>query len=307
LNTSHISNYCHQKAITPGSSLYYSLRFSKPSFHPGLLALFALETELLDTGNNISDPDVARKKLSWWAEEIERMFNIRQPNPRHPVTQALRQFAPILFHPETRENQYRRIQLMMQAALWDINYQGYQTYDDIKTYTECQKGTVIQLAMIILLEAELENINTAALQLGMALQFNHIIQFLGKHLRANKVYFPEEELAAYEIKTEDLLALTTTGTAISDSAEFNKQLKKYLTFFSNRAQTEYQAALTLLNKTTHNKNNILKKIKPILLLNYLENILLCRIEKSGFNIIHQRIELTPIEKIGRAFIFNVKY
>jgi len=79
--------YCRQKVAAEGSNLYYLLLFQAPENHPGLLALYSLEAELLEALEECSELQVAQHKLSFWVEELQRMLT---DTPRHPVSQALR-------------------------------------------------------------------------------------------------------------------------------------------------------------------------------------------------------------------------
>lgn len=69
-----------------GSSLYYALRFSPPVVRPWLEQLHRLGRELQEIPDTVGEPGVARLKLQWWEEEIERLF---AGTPRHPRTRAL--------------------------------------------------------------------------------------------------------------------------------------------------------------------------------------------------------------------------
>ncbi len=80
------SEYCHQKAAPPGSSIYYSLLGEEPDKKEQLITLHAFHSELREVVSHCSDPGLARIKLAWWREEIQRMLNHQQ---RHPVTRNL--------------------------------------------------------------------------------------------------------------------------------------------------------------------------------------------------------------------------
>ncbi|MDD3449358.1 MAG: squalene/phytoene synthase family protein [Gammaproteobacteria bacterium] len=75
-----------ETAPPPGSSLYYALRFAPPEARPWLEQLHRLGREVREIPDAVSEPGVARLKLQWWEEEIERLF---AGAPRHPRTRAL--------------------------------------------------------------------------------------------------------------------------------------------------------------------------------------------------------------------------
>ncbi len=77
-------------AATPGSSAYYSLRFSAPQRRPALAVLLAWHKQIRAIPANCRDPGVARLKLQWWRDELQRAAQARA---QHPLAQAM---APLM-------------------------------------------------------------------------------------------------------------------------------------------------------------------------------------------------------------------
>ena len=74
-------------AATPeGSAAYYAVRFSAEPLRDALARRFAWRAELERIVEHASDPGVARLKLDWWRDELQRA---RQDAPRHPLAEAL--------------------------------------------------------------------------------------------------------------------------------------------------------------------------------------------------------------------------
>lgn len=71
-------------AVQPAQHL--ALVFVKPEEHIGLLALAALEQEILSAAYGIREPTVALNKLNWWAEELSGAM---VSGGHHPLVQAL--------------------------------------------------------------------------------------------------------------------------------------------------------------------------------------------------------------------------
>lgn len=86
-NNSNAFDYCVKKAIPDGSNLYYATLFETKRNKQIIISLHAFLYELTDVIRECSDPGIARIKLHWWHEEIDRLFN---QQARHPVT---RQFT----------------------------------------------------------------------------------------------------------------------------------------------------------------------------------------------------------------------
>jgi phytoene synthase len=78
------------RATPVGSSAYYSVRFAPAELRVDLAALIAWRHQVQAILHEVSDPGVARLKLQWWREELERTDAGR---PRHPLSQVL---APVL-------------------------------------------------------------------------------------------------------------------------------------------------------------------------------------------------------------------
>jgi len=89
---SNTYDYCVNKAIPDGSNLYYATLFEKEKNKAIIISLHAFLYELADIIKECSDPGVARIKLHWWQEEIERLF---QQEPRHPITKYLKEFTTL--------------------------------------------------------------------------------------------------------------------------------------------------------------------------------------------------------------------
>ena len=73
-----------------GSSTYYSLRFSPPGLRDDLAILAAWRHQVHTILVEVSDPGVARLKLQWWREELDKLADGR---PSHPLSLALQTVA----------------------------------------------------------------------------------------------------------------------------------------------------------------------------------------------------------------------
>ncbi len=69
-----------------GSSTYYSLRFLPPELRQELALLHAWWAQVGEIPLRVREPSVALRKLGWWQEELERIEDRR---PTHPLAQAL--------------------------------------------------------------------------------------------------------------------------------------------------------------------------------------------------------------------------
>jgi phytoene synthase len=74
------------RATPPGSSAYYTVRFSPAPLRDTLAALLGWRERLRAILDDVSDPGVARLKLDWWRDEIRRAA---EGAPRHPLGHLL--------------------------------------------------------------------------------------------------------------------------------------------------------------------------------------------------------------------------
>ncbi len=69
-----------------------ALRFASASMRPFVSVFACLSFEITHAAFHIVEPEVARTKLQWWAEELSALA---KGKPRHPLTQALSSWAPM--------------------------------------------------------------------------------------------------------------------------------------------------------------------------------------------------------------------
>ena len=74
------SNY----PVREGSSLHYSLLWTDSSAKTRFIDRLALIKALTTTLDDVQETQVAQKKIHWWHEELQRLFD---GNARHPATQ----------------------------------------------------------------------------------------------------------------------------------------------------------------------------------------------------------------------------
>jgi len=78
--------------IREGSTLYYATLYLPDTLKSQVLLLHVLHDEISNIPLTCSDPGVARIKLEWWREEVER---INLNSARHPLGKQLQSLAPV--------------------------------------------------------------------------------------------------------------------------------------------------------------------------------------------------------------------
>ncbi len=271
--------YCQEKAAKSGSSFYYSFLFLPPLQQKAIMAVYAFCREVDDIVDECTDKEIAQKKLSWWATEIDRIFTNQ---PQHPIGKSL---AKIKDHFALKKHLFEEI---LQGMNMDLSYQGYQTFEDLRVYCHCAASAPGLLAAEIF---GYQNPNTLeyAKNLGIAFQLVNIIRDVGEDASRGRIYIPEEELAQFSLAPTDIL-----------EKKHSQNFEDLMRFQATRARAYYEKALQVLpeiDKYNQRTGIVMAEI-------YFT--LLTEIEKSCFKVLNQRISLTPIRKLWIAFKTNRK-
>lgn len=81
LSTEAPLDWCRARLLVPGNPLALTLPYAPPSSRDALLALRTVISEIAAVPGEVSDADVARRKLGWWRQALRE-------NLPHPAVQA---------------------------------------------------------------------------------------------------------------------------------------------------------------------------------------------------------------------------
>ena len=270
------NQYCQNKVAASGSSFYYSFLFLPAEQRAAITAIYAFCREVDDIVDECQDKAIAQQKLVWWSTEIDRVYT---GTPQHPVGIALAQIV----------KKYKLQKLwfdeIMQGMAMDLKYQGYQIFDDLKLYCHCVASAVGMLAAAIFGYKNQQTLEYAK-KLGIAFQIINIIRDVGEDARRGRVYIPEEELQVFGIKPQEILELN-----ISNPERFTALLAKLAVL----ARSYYTSALDTLpaeDRAAQRGGLIMAEI-------YFK--ILAEIEHSNFDVLNQKISITPLRKLWVAW------
>ncbi len=266
--------YCQDKAAKSGSSFYYSFLFLPAAQRRSITALYAFCREVDDVVDECSDTDVARRKLDWWREELQRCF---AGEPRHPVTKALQQ--PLANHNLPIEY----FQEIIDGMAMDLDQSRYESFSELALYCHRAAGVVGLLSAEIFGYRHRDTLKYAQ-QLGTAFQLTNIIRDVREDAERGRIYLPLDELLEYRINPHDLLQGGLTD-----------ELHDLLAFQAQRAREYYQRALSLLPA----QDRYAQRSGVIMAAIY--QTLLDEMEDDGFRVMQQRIRLTPLRKLWIAW------
>ncbi|MFZ6752940.1 presqualene diphosphate synthase HpnD [Undibacterium sp. Dicai25W] len=266
--------YCQQKAAQSGSSFYYSFLFLPAERRKAITALYAFCREVDDAVDESSDDMLARTKLAWWRKELQAML---ENAPTHPVTKAL------LPHMATYQLQSEHLFAIIDGMEMDLNQTRYLDFTGLQKYCWHAAGVVGILSASIF---GITNPKTRefAEKLGLAFQMTNIIRDVGEDARKGRIYLPVNELQEFKVTAADIL-----------NAKHSPQFEALMQFQYERAQKLYDEALALLPAEDRRAQ------RTSLIMSSIYRTLLVEIQRDHFQVLNQRISLTPIRKLWLAW------
>jgi len=266
--------YCQSKAAQSGSSFYYSFLFLPQERRRAITALYAFCREVDDAVDEPSDPSAARAALEWWRGEVSRLF---AGNPQHPVTRALAPWTQSFAIDETRLNE------IMNGLEMDLNQTRYLDFAGLLLYCHRVAGVVGTLAAGIFGYRNARTLEYAD-RLGLAFQLTNIIRDVGEDARRNRIYLPMDELKEFGVTAADILG-----------ARPSENFVRLMRFQTERARRCYDEAFALLPPEDRRAQ------RPGLVMAAIYRTLLDEIADDDFQVLKQRIALTPVRKLWIAW------
>jgi phytoene synthase len=267
--------YCQQKAAASGSSFYYSFLFLPPERRRAITAVYAYCREVDDAVDEVSDAAVAEAKLGWWRSEIDALV---RREPTHPVTRALLPFVDGAYG-ITRE----RLLAVLDGMEIDLRQSRYLDFAALKRYAHLVAGVVGEMSAGVFGYAEPRTLQYAS-RLGLALQLINVVRDVGDDARRGRIYLPIDELQRFDVRAADLL-----------NGRYVDGFVPLMRFQAERARAIYREALDLLPAADRRPQ------RPGLIMGAIYATLLDEIERERFQVLHQRIALTPLRKLWIAW------
>jgi phytoene synthase len=266
--------YCQEKAAKSGSSFYYSFLFLPPERRRAITALYAFCREVDDVVDECNDPSVARIKLDWWRKQVAQMF---ADEAEHPVSRAI---TPHLAnYGITRQ----RLLAIIDGMEMDLDQTRYLDWPNLEKYCWRAAGVVGELSAGIFGYSDPATLAYAE-KMGLAFQLTNIIRDVGEDARRGRIYLPVNELQQFGVKAAEIL----NGT-------YSPRFSALMQFQAERARQLYRQAMTLLPAADRRAQ------RPGLMMAAIYYALLDEIERDGWQVLHQRISLTPIRKLWLAW------
>jgi len=267
-------DYVQQKAAASGSSFYYAFLFLPKPRRAAITAFYAFCREVDDVVDETVDAGVAATKLAWWQLEVAQSF---AGQPTHPVMKALMPLA------DDYQIEQRHLQAVIEGCQMDLTQTRYLDYPNLQRYCHLVAGIVGEVAANIFGQTQPET-TLYAHKLGQALQLTNILRDVGEDALRGRIYLPVNELQQFDVKAHEIL-----------KRSYSDRFTALMKFQATRAQGLYDEALALLPPADRHAQ------KPGLMMASIYRALLGEIELDNFQVLHQRVSLTPVRKLWLAW------
>ena len=271
-------HYVQEKAAKSGSSFYYAFLFLPPPRRAAITAFYAFCREVDDVVDETSDAGVAATKLAWWRTEVAKAF-AGQPS-QHPVLQALMPHAPLY------KITAAHLHAVIDGCEMDLQQSRYLDFPGLQRYCHLVAGIVGEVAASIFGQTTPQT-TAYAHKMGLAFQLTNIIRDVGDDARRGRIYLPVNELKQFDVKANEVL-----------NRGYSERFTALMQFQTERAHRTYDEALALLPDADRRAQ------KPGLMMANIYRTLLREIEANQFQVLHQRISLTPVRKLWIAMQTN---
>jgi phytoene synthase len=266
--------YVQQKAAASGSSFYYAFLFLPRPRRAAITAFYAFCREVDDVVDDVADPGVASTKLAWWQAEVAKSF---AGTPTHPVMKAL---MPLV---ATYGIEQRHLQGIIEGCQMDLTQTRYLDYPGLQRYCHLVAGVVGEVAARIFGQTQPQTTDYAH-KLGQALQLTNIIRDVGEDAMRGRIYLPVNEMQQFDVKAHEVL-----------KRSYSDRFTHLMKFQAERAHALYDEAFALLPAVDRRTQ------KPGLMMASIYRTLLREIERDNFQVLHQRVSLTPLRKLWLAW------
>jgi 15-cis-phytoene synthase len=219
------AEYCAQLTRKSRSNFYYAFLFLVKEKRQALYAVYAFCRSVDDIADGSASMHEKQMLLDNWRRELERCY---KGKPQHPITVKLAQSI------ETFPIPKEYFEELLAGVEMDLTHNRYPTFRELYEYCYRVAG-VVGLMCIEIFGYRNPKAKDYAVNLGVALQLTNIMRDLKVDADRGRIYLPQEDLARFGYRTEELLQGAYTPTFI-----------ELMRFAGGRARQYFQHARRLL-------------------------------------------------------------
>jgi len=163
----------------------------------------------------------------------------------------------------------------------DLSIKRYQTFEELRVY--CYRvASAVGLVSIEIFGYRNPACKEYAIQLGLALQMTNIMRDVGKDLRADRIYLPQEDLARFNYSEKEL-----------QDRRYNDRFVQLMQFEAERARQFFARAAQTLPREDR------RSMVAAEIMASIYRGLLRRMELDKFRVFEKEYGLNKLEKAGR--------
>jgi phytoene synthase len=172
---------------------------------------------------------------------------------------------------------------ILEGMEMDLRQNRYLDYAALARYAHRVAGVVGEISAGVFGATDPRTVDYAA-RLGLALQLINVIRDVGDDARRGRIYLPVDELQRFGVRAADLL-----------DRRYADGFVPLMRFQAERARATYREALDMLPAADRRAQ------RPGLVMGAIYATLLDEIERADFQVLHQRVALTPLRKLWIAW------
>ena len=211
-----------------------------------------------------------RRRLSEWRQ----CLHLSAPN-ESPIAAEVRDLMQkYAVTPEMLEQIIAGVEM-------DLHIHRYQTFDELRVY--CYRvASAVGLVSIEIFGYRNPACKEYAIQLGLALQMTNILRDVGKDLRVDRIYLPQEDLARFNYSEKEL-----------QDQQYNDCFVQLMQFEAERARQFFARAADTLPPEDR------RSMVAAEIMASIYRGLLRRMELDKFRVFEREYGLNKLEKAGR--------
>jgi 15-cis-phytoene synthase len=188
--------------ILAGTPRYFAWLYGDARLQALLAALFGIETEINAALQPGLEHSVAHVRMTWWAEEAQRLHT---GHALHPLTRALlAQWPQAPAAPSAGPD----VSGLVEVAAWDLAGATFETRRDLALYCERWARAVVRVATAAAApDLPPQTVQRFAAEVGAALCELDMLVSLQHAARLGRLRMPLDELAALGVAPEALAQL----------------------------------------------------------------------------------------------------
>ena len=193
---------CRRITKTEAKNFYYAFRTLPAVKRRAIYAAYAF-CRLCD---DISDEDMSREeRLKGFRGVRESLVQAHQGRLQEPVFAALGDAAIRFGIP------WEHFDEIVTGVEMDLDVSRYETFDDLRGYCHKVASVVGLVSIRIFGHDEHTEVETYAVDLGLAMQLTNILRDIKEDAERDRVYIPQDELRRFGVSETDLTNGVVSG------------------------------------------------------------------------------------------------